>query len=239
MAAGAHGSSCHRRRTNRRRRGRRISILPAAITVLVCCVWAQAGTGQPTKPAKSQPTSRPSTQPARISEPAKPTSQPATWPASKPSHTSGGKDKGANPADEAGDDELLLFEDMPVVISASRQPQSADWLSVPVSIITAEDIHYSGHTNLPEILQYTPGVDVLRIDRNRYAVGVRGLHDVYSDRTLVLIDGRNAYSPLVRRSRLARPSTVRRRYRANGSHSRTGRDGLGGQRLQRCHQHHN
>ena len=86
--------------------------------------------------------------------------------------------------------------EVPVVVSAARQPQKIGQLSVPVSVITAEDIHYSGLTNIPEILQFSPGIDMLRISRFRYAVGVRGLHEFISDRTLVLINGRSAESPL-------------------------------------------
>jgi iron complex outermembrane receptor protein len=82
------------------------------------------------------------------------------------------------------------------VVSASRQAQKMTELSAPVSVITAEDIHYSGLTNIPEILQFTPGMDVVQIDRNRFAVGVRGLHDFISDRTLTLVNGRIADSPL-------------------------------------------
>ena len=82
------------------------------------------------------------------------------------------------------------------VISASRQAQKIGELSVPVSVITADDIHYSGLTSIPEILQFAPGVDVIRLSRERYAVGVRGLHDLISDRTLALINGRSAESPL-------------------------------------------
>jgi outer membrane receptor for ferrienterochelin and colicin len=86
--------------------------------------------------------------------------------------------------------------EVPVAISASRQEQKITETSVPITIITAEDIHYSGLTTIPEILQFVPGVDVLRVNRNIYAVGVHGLHDSYSDRTLVLINGRSAYSPI-------------------------------------------
>jgi len=95
-----------------------------------------------------------------------------------------------------GSDELLLFQDLPEVVSASRKPESITASSAPVSVVSAEDIHYSGLQRIPEILQFVPGMDVLRVDRNRYAVGVRGLHDVFSDRTLTLIDGRNAESPI-------------------------------------------
>jgi outer membrane receptor protein involved in Fe transport len=55
--------------------------------------------------------------------------------------------------------------EVPVVVSASRQPQKVSQLSVPVSVITDEDIHYSGLVSIPEILQFGPGVDVRKIDR--------------------------------------------------------------------------
>ncbi len=90
-------------------------------------------------------------------------------------------------------EELLT---VPVVVSSSRQEQRITETSVPTSVITAEDIHYSGLTNIAEVLQFTPGVDVLRADRNRYAVGVRGLHETVSDRVLSLVDGRVADNPL-------------------------------------------
>jgi outer membrane cobalamin receptor len=82
------------------------------------------------------------------------------------------------------------------VISVSRQPTSQKMLSAPVTIITSEDIHYSGMTSIPEILQFAPGVDVRRVDRQRYAVGVRGLFGLFSDRTLILIDGRPVTDPI-------------------------------------------
>jgi len=80
------------------------------------------------------------------------------------------------------------------VVSASRQAQKIGELSVPVSVISADDIHYSGLTTIPEILQFYPGMDVLRVDRNRYSVGIRGWHDVHSEHMQTLIDGRTADS---------------------------------------------
>jgi outer membrane cobalamin receptor len=89
-------------------------------------------------------------------------------------------------------EELMEVE----VISASRQPTSLKMLSAPVTVITSEDIHYSGLKSIPEILQFAPGVDVRRIDRQRYAVGVRGLFGLFSDRTLILLDGRPVTDPI-------------------------------------------
>lgn len=89
----------------------------------------------------------------------------------------------------------LLFEDFDIVISASRSERSSNLAPVPVSIIADDDIHYSGVGELPELFDFVPGVDALRLDRNRWALGVRGLHQTFSDRTLFLVNGRNASNP--------------------------------------------
>lgn len=90
----------------------------------------------------------------------------------------------------------LLFQDFTIVISASRSEQSSNMAPVPVSILSADDIHYSGVSELPALFAFIPGFDALRLDKNRWALGVRGLHQTFSDRTLFLIDGRNASNPL-------------------------------------------
>ena len=91
-------------------------------------------------------------------------------------------------------DELLLFEydDMTTVVSATRRREKVKWLSMPVGVIGARDIHYSGLTTIPDVLEFATGVDVLRINRDKVVVGIRGMHEVYSDRLKTLIDGRSA-----------------------------------------------
>ena len=109
----------------------------------------------------------------------------------------GGAETQETPLEQEALFDLSLEQLMDIeVVSASRQPQAASSLSVPVTIITAEDIHYRGCTNVAEALALAPGIDLLRTDRNRYAVGVRGLHHSFAGRTLVLVNGRNAGSPL-------------------------------------------
>jgi iron complex outermembrane receptor protein len=100
-------------------------------------------------------------------------------------------------APPGGDEDLLMFGGMPVVFTAARRQQRMNELAVPVSVLTRDDIRYRGVRRIPDILLQIPGIDVLPLDRNRYTVGVRGLHHEYGDRTLVLINGRNANSPLV------------------------------------------
>ena len=94
--------------------------------------------------------------------------------------------------------EMSLEDLLDVTIySASRYEQKVSEAIVPISIVTSEDIHNSGATSIPEILQYVAGVDVYKVDRSRYLVGVHGMQSLLSDRTLVLIDGRNALNPLL------------------------------------------
>ncbi len=92
-------------------------------------------------------------------------------------------------------DELLLFQDMDLVVSASRLEQPVDQLSVPVTILSKEDLHYGGFTSISEALRFAPGVDVLQMDRSRYGVGIHGLQGMLSDRMMTLVDGMPADSP--------------------------------------------
>ncbi len=86
--------------------------------------------------------------------------------------------------------------EIPVTTAASRLPNETGEISSPVTIVTAEDIRYSGLTSIPEILQFFCGVDVLQIERRRYAIGIHGLHETFSDRTTLLVNGRLADNPV-------------------------------------------
>lgn len=90
----------------------------------------------------------------------------------------------------------LLFEDFEVVVSASRSEQRLDQTSVPVSVISKEQIRLSGASEVPDLLFMVPGMDVFRLDNNRWSIGVRGLHQTFSDRTLFLVNGQNASSAI-------------------------------------------
>ena len=81
------------------------------------------------------------------------------------------------------------------IYSASRTAQDIGDLAVPVSVVTREDIHYSGLTNIPDLLQYVLGISIRRYDRNTVAVGVRGIQTDFADRTLILLNGRNLLNP--------------------------------------------
>jgi iron complex outermembrane receptor protein len=92
--------------------------------------------------------------------------------------------------------ELSLEELLDVeVTSVSRKAERRFDAAAAVHVITSEDIRRSGVTSLPEALRLAPGVQVARIDANRWAISIRGFNSRFANKLLVLIDGRTLYSP--------------------------------------------
>jgi len=56
-------------------------------------------------------------------------------------------------------------------------------------------IRRSGARSIPEALRLVPGVNVARVNGNRWAISVRGFNDMYANKLLVQIDGRCVYTP--------------------------------------------
>ena len=84
-----------------------------------------------------------------------------------------------------------------VVTSVSKEPEIVSNTAAAIYVITQDDIRRSGATTLPDVLRLAPGVTVGQSDANRWAVGIRGLGDIFSKNVLVMIDGRSVYTPLV------------------------------------------
>lgn len=82
------------------------------------------------------------------------------------------------------------------VTTPSKAPASAFRSPVAVYVITGEEIHRSGATSIPEALRLAPGVEVERIDSNRWSIGVRGFGSRLTRSVLVMIDGRTVYTTL-------------------------------------------
>jgi iron complex outermembrane receptor protein len=81
------------------------------------------------------------------------------------------------------------------VTSVSKKEQKLSQAGAAVYVITQEDIHRSGATNIPDVLRMAPGVDVAQISANLWAISIRGFGDRYTDKVLVLIDGRSVFTP--------------------------------------------
>jgi iron complex outermembrane recepter protein len=81
------------------------------------------------------------------------------------------------------------------VTSPSRKPQAVSQAAAAVSVITSDDIRRSAARNLPDLLRTVPGIQVANITANSWAVSARGLNGRFSNKLLVLIDGRSVYTP--------------------------------------------
>ncbi len=93
--------------------------------------------------------------------------------------------------------EFSLEELMNVdVTSVSKKAQSKMGAAAAVTVITAEDLRRGGFTSVPEALRTVPGVQVARIDATRWAISIRGFVQEFTNKLLVLIDGRSVYTPL-------------------------------------------
>ena len=85
--------------------------------------------------------------------------------------------------------------DMPVS-TVSRQESTVGQSPAAVFVVTNEMIRRSGAREIPEVLRLVPGVDVARIDGNKWAVSIRGFNHEFANKLLVQIDGRAVYTPL-------------------------------------------
>jgi iron complex outermembrane receptor protein len=82
------------------------------------------------------------------------------------------------------------------VTSVSKAPAEVRNTPAAIFVITQEDIRRSGATSIPEALRLAPGVEVARIDGNKWSIGIRGFGSRLSRAVLVLIDGRTVYTTL-------------------------------------------
>ena len=82
------------------------------------------------------------------------------------------------------------------VTSVSKHTQKVADAAAAIFVITQDDIRRSGATSIPEALRLVPGLEVARIDQNKWAIGSRGFNGRFDNKLLVLIDGRSVYTPL-------------------------------------------
>jgi iron complex outermembrane receptor protein len=105
----------------------------------------------------------------------------------------------ANPGDGGNDDftsfsleDLMALE----VTTASKRAERASDAAAAVFVLTRDDISRSGAVTVADALRLVPGVNVAQINANSWAVTVRGFNSRFSNKLLVMIDGRSVYTPL-------------------------------------------
>ncbi len=87
------------------------------------------------------------------------------------------------------------------VTSVSKRPEAISQAAAAIYVITHDDIVRSGATRLPEILRLAPNLQVAQTSASTYVITARGFNGAptaqnFSNKLLVLIDGRSVYSPL-------------------------------------------
>ena len=87
------------------------------------------------------------------------------------------------------------------VTSVSKRAEPVREAPSAIYVITREDIVRSGATTIPEILRLAPNLQVARTSASGYVITARGFSgnaeaQSFSNKLLVLIDGRSVYTPL-------------------------------------------
>lgn len=79
------------------------------------------------------------------------------------------------------------------VTSVAKRPQRVEESAAAVFVISREDIRRSGVTTLPELFRMVPGMEVASLASGNAAVTARGFNGRFSNKLLVLVDGRAIY----------------------------------------------
>ncbi len=93
--------------------------------------------------------------------------------------------------------ELLLFIEVPTVVTAAGREQPLSQAPSAVTVITAEEIRQSGATSIPDVLRGVPGLDFFRTSASNVSIAARGLNSQASARMQVLVDGVSMYEDVL------------------------------------------
>ncbi len=92
--------------------------------------------------------------------------------------------------------EEIFFQDIPVVLSATRLSQPVSESPAAITVIDREMIEASGAIEIPDLFKLVPGFQVGHANGRTSVVTYHGLTDSYARRMQVLVDGRSVYTPL-------------------------------------------
>jgi iron complex outermembrane receptor protein len=97
---------------------------------------------------------------------------------------------------EGGSQKYSAINFNPEIFSLSKKKENAFDAPSATYVLGSEEIRRSGSTSIPEALRLVPGLQVARVAGNQWAISARGFNDQYSNKLLVMIDGRIIYTPL-------------------------------------------
>jgi iron complex outermembrane recepter protein len=80
------------------------------------------------------------------------------------------------------------------VTTVSKDEQKISQIAAAIFVITQEDIRNSGDITIPDLLRMVPGLDIAQIGSSVWAVASRGFNGRFSNKLLVMVDGRPVYT---------------------------------------------
>ena len=89
-------------------------------------------------------------------------------------------------------EDLMTIE----VTSVTKKSQQLSHSAAAIYVISNEDLRRSGVRSIAEALRMVPGVQVARLDANKWSISSRGFSGRFANKLLVLVDGRSIYTPL-------------------------------------------
>lgn len=108
-------------------------------------------------------------------------------------------DHSAKPVKQGNGQDLsgLSLQELMNLEVTTTSKKSEHLFEVPAAayIISAEEIRASGARNLPDLLRMVPGITVQQTNSNQWSVASRGFIDTFTNKLLVMIDGRSIYTP--------------------------------------------
>jgi iron complex outermembrane receptor protein len=112
----------------------------------------------------------------------------------------GSDDTGGDPVRELSRMSLEQLANVEVT-SVSKAAQSLSTAPASIYVITHEEIQRSGALSLPEALRLAPNLQIAQTGAADYQIGARGFGgnleaQNFSNKILILIDGRSVYNPL-------------------------------------------
>lgn len=102
----------------------------------------------------------------------------------------------AKPLLPVQEDVDLLSLEIPTVVTAARRQQNISTVPYAVSVITAEDIRWSGARSIPDALRLVPGMEVADLSYGNNAVSPRAWNGLIGRHVLILVDGRQIFDSL-------------------------------------------
>lgn len=82
------------------------------------------------------------------------------------------------------------------VFSVSKRAEKLTEVASAIQVITGEEIRRSTATSIPEALRLLTNLQVSQITSEGWIISARGFNALFSNKLLVMIDGRTVYSPL-------------------------------------------